>query len=99
MRAILLVCALVLTACQSHGDAMRIICNAPNDCEECRTADPAMRAMHLAEYIDGHVSNGEAQEMFRALANADPAMRRTIIEQAAGAEGITECPIVEVFAE
>lgn len=100
MRVLLVISSLVLlTGCQSRGEALRIVCNAPNDCAECRGADPAVRATLLAQYIDDHVSNGEVREMFGALAGADPAARRAILERETAAEGLTECPILDVFSE
>lgn len=99
MRVIGLLSLVLLTACQSRGEALRVVCNAPNDCVECRNADPATRATLLAAYIDDHVSNGDVQELFAALAGADPATRRTLIRNAATEEGITECPILDVFTE
>lgn len=100
MRVLLgFLCLASLTGCQSRGEALRVLCNAPNNCVECRTADPANRATLIAQYIAAHVSNSEVQEMFAALAYADPAMRRSIVEREAAAEGITECPILDVFSE
>lgn len=99
MRTLLLLPLVLLTACQSRADALRVVCNAPNDCVECRNADPSRRATLLAAYIDDHVSNGDVQELFAALAGADPGMRRTLIGNAAAEEGITECPILDVFTE
>lgn len=99
MKRIVLGAALLglLVGCQSRAEGFRVLCNAPRDCAACMAAPPEQQATLLAAYIDDHLSNGEVRDLFQHLPQVDPAQRATLVRSAAAADGITECPVLEVW--
>ncbi len=86
-----------LVSCQSYEKGVEIICNAPNTCgAECENAAPDMRAVKLADYIDGQLSNGEARAMFDNLAAAAPADKKVILDDEAKKAGLANCPLADL---
>ena len=82
---------------QTYGQAMQLACDAPIDCTECATAEPAHRRVRLAQYIDEHTWNRDARKVFSALGTADLAEKGRIIRQAAAAAGVTDCPLADLY--
>ncbi len=89
--------ALASAGCQSKAAGLNVLCQAPLTCTECANADPSMRQMLLARHIEDNLSNGEVTQ-FEALANADPAARVDIVQAELDAAGITDCPMLEMWA-
>ncbi len=90
--------SLALFGCQSKTAGLNVLCQAPLTCTECANADPSMRATLLARHIEDNLSNSEVKNMFEALANADPASRVELVQVELDAAGITECPMLDMWA-
>ena len=89
----------LLVGCQSRAEGLRALCDAPRDCPECMSAPPELQAVLLSTYIDDHLSNGEVRDLFQPLPQVDPAQRVVLVRDAAAAEGITECPLLDVWGQ
>jgi hypothetical protein len=83
---------------QTYGQGMRVICDAPLDCVECRGGDPAQQATLLAAHIQANLWNPTAIDVFRALAMASPEQKGLLLREAAAEAGVTPCPITDAFA-
>ncbi len=90
--------AFASVGCQSKTAGLNVLCQAPLTCTECANAEPSMRQMLLARHIEDNLSNGEVEQMFEALANADPASRVELVQAELDAAGITDCPMLEMWA-
>lgn len=87
--------SLALGGCQSYGQGVEVICEAPNNCPDCANADPSARMALMARGIDESLSNGKAGELFRALGALPVAERIARLEAEAKAAGLATCPLVE----
>jgi hypothetical protein len=99
LACILVTLALALGACQSYQKGLEAICQGPNTCAECVSADPSMKAALMAASIDGALSNGQAKDLFTAMAAMSPAERVAKLEAEAKAAGLAACPMVDVMRQ
>lgn len=88
----------VVAGCQSRSSALTAMCQAPVDCAECMQADPSSRMRLLAQHIESSISNGEVESLFESMANMSADERTTAMEQMLQEEGISECPMLEIWA-
>ena len=99
MRTIgLMLLACSLCACQSTQNAMKIICNAPNECASCASKDEDTRAKKIALHIDQQVSNAEIKKMWNVLAAAPIKEQSTILQREAQRAGLSRCPLATEWA-
>jgi len=89
---------LVSMGCQSYEEGVSVICNAPESCEECSHAPPTERQSQLASYIDSHLSNEDAQDLFHSLASMPPDARAQALREAANATRNRDCRMAEMLA-
>ena len=87
---VLLTCSL---GCQSQKTAMEIICNAPTECTECKTAAPDMRAMLMAKHVEKQLWNRQAIKLMESLAMASPKERNQILLAEAKKAGLEKCTL------
>lgn len=87
--------ALALGACQSYEKGVEVICQGPNSCAECANVDPSMRMALMARAIEDGLGNGQAIELFGAMAAMSPAERVAKLEAEAKAAGLASCPLVD----
>ncbi len=99
MKRVWIVGALLalISGCQSKADALEVICQAPVN-SDCQGRVEWERPRCMAEYIEDNISNGEVEELFAALARADTATRRALLQAQLTEAGITSCPMLDVFA-
>ncbi len=82
---------------QSYSAGLQVICDAPNTCTECANATADTKQSVLALHIEERLWNPSAIEAFQALAYASPSTRAEILRHEAQENGITSCPLADMF--
>ena len=99
MREIgLMLLACSMLACQSKQDAMKVICNAPDECTSCVSKDQNMRSKEIAIHIDRQLSNAEIREMWEVLAAMPIKEQPTILQREAQRAGLSQCSLAAEWA-
>ena len=87
---------LALLACANPAEDFENICHAEARSGADSIADPAQRAMHIAQWVDANVRSSDAKEAMAALAHASPESRGELLRAAAREVGYTgDCPMAD----
>ena len=70
---------------------MEVICNAPTECTECKTAAPDMRAVWMAKHVEKQLWNRQAIKLMESLAMTSPKERSQILLAEAKKAGLKKC--------
>jgi len=98
--AALLLASIVMPAC--HKDAsndIKIICDAPLNCNRCADVLPEDRMQVMSEYILDTIEGSEARELYESFGQRPPAERVEVLRQKATEAGLEVCPLADMWAE
>lgn len=80
----------------TFADDVRMMCDAPNVlADRLAEATPEMKAVLLAEHIDGELATEEGRALFEALPMAAPEEKATMLREAEGAPD--PCPMADLM--
>ena len=98
MRTAGLLLVLLAAGCQDHTTGIQTLCNAPRDCAECQSVDPAERDRVMAKHIQRSVRNDDARALFEKLGTVDDAERAKLLRAAAEEAGLSSCILADRYA-
>lgn len=95
--------ALLLLGGLGCGDAAKDfenICHAEERSGAASITDPARKAMTVAQWLNDHVTSGDAKAFMSAIASASSESRGELLRQAAREAGYTgDCPMADATNE
>lgn len=98
MRTVGILAALLLAAgCQDNTTGIQTLCNAPRDCAECQTVDPALHDQTMAKHIQRTVRNDDARALLEKMEKVDDGKRAKLLKDAADAAGLSSCILADQY--
>jgi len=93
--AVLLV--VLAAGCQDRTTGLQTLCNAPRDCQECQSVDPAERDQTMAAHIDRSVRNDAARALYDEVSKVSDAERAKLLRDAADEVGLSRCILADRY--
>jgi hypothetical protein len=96
-----LLLVLLLAACgllQDYPSGVRLFCEAPSRCPDCRAATTdAERAERATAWAGTQIHNGQARMVWEKTATFEPERRGPVLRAAAGKAGVRPCPMADLY--